>query len=567
METKINAQDLYFGEFHRKGTEIFFIPSLQRPYSWEAKKQVNRLWEDILENEEPYYIGSIVSVLGGGTAGKDQIIDGQQRLTTLYLMLTSLRNFAAAIKTKESKELVLEIENYLIKFRGRNDEGEVRLSFSNDGSNDVYKAIINNEKLDTYKSETQKRFIKNFEYISEKVADFCKKKGNKLLLATELFERIKNLQLIFIECQDKSAAFRLFESINATGISLATTDMIKNSIFESVHKDKKILEFVENGWKEINEVFNEDSSALKTYIRHHWISTVDYTSHSKLFDDFLDKYEDKESVVRYAKSLFLLAPVYNSIRKGNVETLDKLPRTRNEQNEIREVLRFLDSLGVDQIYSVLLNMYSNEPEKFRKDLIRLTAFQFIFKYIPGSPSLPEKKFANFCNGKLDKNKLMNELIAICKNKENDFVKKMTENIKYVGGNSVDIQFILEKYLYELGGSSKFATPTIEHILPQDLNDLIYSKFTINKKLVKKINSLGNLTILEKSENSSENEFNQEFSKKYPLYGKHLFKGNKKIIKYKFDESPELAIEKRGDDIAGNVYKVFFRALETGKWHE
>ncbi|MDP1620227.1 MAG: HNH endonuclease family protein, partial [bacterium] len=381
----------------------------------------------------------------------------------------------------------------------------------------------------------------------------------------DILDRIKNLQLIFIRCQDKSAAFKLFESINATGVDLTTNDLIKNSIFESMYEDKKSFDFVELGWKEMTEEFNENSTELKTYIRHHWISTVDYTSHSKLFDDFMEEYKDKDDILKYAKSLFNLAPVYNSIRKGEVELLDKLNRNRNDLNEIKEILKFMSSLGVDQIYSVLLNIYNNEPGKFKKDLIRLSAFQFIFKYIPGSPSLPEKKFANFCSGKLDRSSLMNDLVVICRNKEADFVGKLVEKIKYTGGNSIDIQFILEKYLYFLGKPSKFSNPTIEHIIPQDKNDPIFNAFKIDeKKIIRKINCLGNLTILEKSENSSEKMFNQVFSKKYPLYGKNIFSGNKKIIKYKFDENPERAIDKRANEVASLIYKIFFKALETGK---
>lgn len=564
METKIKASDVFFGEFHRKASEIFYIPSLQRPYSWEAKKQLDRLWDDILENEKPYYIGSIVSILGGGTAGKDQIIDGQQRLTTLYLMLAAMRDYTSTLKEKGSKDVVLEIDDFLNKFRG--DGKSIRLSFSNEGSNDVYKAIVNREKLDIYKSETQKRFIKNYEFIKNKLNEYCKGVKNKLVRIEELFDRIKNLQLIFIECQDKSAAFRLFESINATGISLATTDMIKNSIFESMFEDKKLLDFVETGWKEMSEEFDEDSSMIKTYIRHHWISTKDYTSHSRLFDDFLEEYSDKNSVLKYSKSLFESAPIYNSIRKGDVESLELLGKNRNDLSEIKETLKFLDSLGVDQVYSVLLNIYNSEPDKFKKDLIRLAAFQFIFKYIPGSPSLPEKKFANFCNGTLDRSKFMNELVAICRGKEQEFVNKLIEKIKYVGGVSVDTQFILEKYLYDLGPASKFADPTIEHIIPQNRKDPIYSKIKDDKKDMSKIvHGLGNLTILEKSENSSDKLFNQDFSKKYLLYGKHIFSGNKRIIKYNFDKDPKTAVDKRSKDLASSIFRVFYRALETGKW--
>jgi len=80
--------------------------------------------------------------------------------------------------------------------------------------------------------------LKIFFHIKSRIADYCGKGKVRLSRTLDIFDRIKNLQLIFIECHDKSAAFRLFESINATGISLATTDMIKNSIFESMFEDK-----------------------------------------------------------------------------------------------------------------------------------------------------------------------------------------------------------------------------------------------------------------------------------------------------------------------------------------
>jgi len=116
MDTNIEANDRYFGEFHRKASEIFYIPTLQRPYSWEAKKQVDKLWEDMLENKKPsYYIGSIVSIVAGGTTSKDQIIDGQQRLTTLYLMLAALRDYVISLKEKQSKDIVSEINNFFNK--------------------------------------------------------------------------------------------------------------------------------------------------------------------------------------------------------------------------------------------------------------------------------------------------------------------------------------------------------------------------------------------------------------------------------------------------------------------
>lgn len=563
METKINAHDIFFGDF-RKASEVFYIPSLQRPYSWDAKKQVDRLWDDIIENDAPYYIGSIVFVVDGGSAGKDQIIDGEQRITTLYLMLVAIRDYALNIKTKDAKDMVREIDDLLIKYRA--DEKIIRLSFSNEGSNKVYEAIINSSKLVGFNSEIQKKFIKNYQHLSTRISEYCGKGKFSYKKLEEIFFKIKKLQLIFVECKNKSAAFRLFESINATGVDLSTNDLIKNAILESVYEDKKLLEQIELGWKSMTEEFNENSSLIKTYIRHHWISTVDYTNHSKLFDDFLSTYKTKNEIVQYAESLFSSASVYTSFRNGNVETLENLTRVRTELSEIKELLKFIASLGVDQVYPVLMRLYSNEPDKIKKDLIRLSAFLFIFKYIPGSPSFVEKKFANFCKGKLIKEKFMQDLIQICKNKEEDFVGKFNEKIKYIGGSSVDVQFILEKYLYFLGKPVKFADPSIEHIIPQDVTDSVYKKFKVNEKdAVKLVNKIGNLTILERSENSSTFTYNQEFEKKYPLYAEHLFDGNKNIVKFGFDVFPEKAIEDRGLEIASATYKIFMKALETGKW--
>ena len=125
--------------------------------------------------------------------------------------------------------------------------------------------------------------------------------------------------------------------------------------------------------------------------------------------------------------------------------------------------------------------------------------------------------------------------------------------------------MLEKYLYSRGGANKFAKPTIEHIIPQDISDSIFKKFKCDRKeAFRKIHELGNLTILEHEENSSSKKFNQPFSKKKGLYKKHLFSGNRNILDYGFNNDPEGAIKRRGDEVAKNIYKIFLGLLKNGK---
>lgn len=563
MDSKIGAKDIFFSEFAHKASEAFYIPSLQRPYTWDAKKDVSKLFDDIVENEAGYFIGSIVSVLGNGSTSKDQIIDGQQRLTTLYLLLIAIRDVTLETKPM-SQDIVDDVDDYLIKYK--KNESIVRLSFSNESSNLAYLSLIEGkEEGFKFETEVQKKFIRNYEYLKIKVVEYVGTGKYKIDRLKELVALIASLQLIFIECKDKSAAFSLFESINATGVDLSTNDLIKNSIFETLHKDSQLFGFVQDGWNSMFEEFDENGSILKTFIRHHWISTVDYTSHSRLFDDFLKEYKSREQVIEYAKSLFDAAPIYKALRNGNIEVLEKLSKRRNDSNECKEALQFLGSLGVDQVYSVLLNMYYSDIVSFKKSLTKLLAFQFLYKYIPGSPSVPEKYFADFCKSKIDKNALFSKLKSLCEHKEVDFTEKVSSSLKYVGGNTIGIQFLLEKYIYFYGPGSKFALPTIEHIIPQEKSDPVYKLFEDSLEAHRQIHKIGNLTILEQRENTSVSEYNQEFEIKYPLYSAHIFKVNKSIKKYRFDQDPKLAIDKRSAEISSELYNIFMYALERGKW--
>lgn len=345
MDSKIKPVDTSFGDFHKTASHSFYIPALQRPYTWEAKKQVDRLWEDIVENDPPYYIGSIVAIMGEGTTSKDQIIDGQQRLTTLNLILIAIRDVAKQLNKGDFDSIIEDIDDFLVKYKS--DGKNLRLSFANPSSNEVYEAIVDSAKLDKFKSKVQERFVKNYQYIFELVKEYVGKGKSSQSRLKDLFFRIKNLQLIFIKCVDKSSAFKLFESINATGVDLSTNDLIKNSIFEQLFSNKSEYEYIETEWKNMFEGFQEDSSALKTYIRHHWIATVDYTSHAKLFDDFIKEYRSKNNVLAYAKSLCEMSYIYRSLRTSSVETLTSLPKVRNDLSEIRNSLTFLTFLRVD----------------------------------------------------------------------------------------------------------------------------------------------------------------------------------------------------------------------------
>lgn len=561
-EGDIKAADTSYWDFFNKESQAHLIPTLQRPYTW-GRVQVEQLWNDIVDSEDPYYIGSVVAIGAGRSTRRDEILDGQQRLTTLSLILIAIRN---AIKTKKGLD---DVRKDILSMLSKPTHGsgpEVRLAFSNSNSNSVYSALVKDEiPIVDKRTRTQENFIGNLQVIIDLLKAYSPKlKPSEITL---LVEKIKNLQIVFISCENRAAAYKLFESINATSVTLASTDLIKNRIFSLTNKmSPKSLEDAERKWSEIEMRFNEDRNVLKTFIRHHWISLGRYTSHAKLFKDFEDYLEEEEGgAVEYLDSLLAASKTYLALRNATIDGLDRLPKVRFEREEIRQGLEFLSFLGVDQVYPVLLYLYENDAKNFKKDLNRLIAFQFLFKYVPGSPSEPEKKyFAAFTAEAITKQDMFVGLSRLCRNHKDNFKQRLLQRWRYKEGRSGDIQFVLEKYLYHFGKPRSFKAPTIEHIISQAAEQKMLKNGAAKKEALDILHSLGNLTVLEKQENSEDYQ-DKPFKQKKPLYKRSLFKANNKICEYKFDTSPQIAVEKRGAEVADKIYDIFMRTLETGKW--
>lgn len=552
IETEIKAKDVSYWSFLDSSSGMYIIPALQRPYTW-GRTHINDLFSDIKESEGGYYIGSIV-IIDREERGvnRDQIIDGQQRLTTLSLILVAMRDYIGDKKNFDS--LREDLGNMLFRPM-MNGTKLSRLAFTNEHSNKIYEQILLNQEIQKA-SKSQAVFCDALFQIKKLLKEYSP--GLKVKDMERLLDNIKNLQMVLIECKNQSAAFDLFESINANGVTLASNDIIKNRLFQiSNDYGKEELTKAEETWNKIEENLDYDSSKLKTFIRHQWLSSFGYTSHKKLFKDFEKMIGDGKDrgvhAEKYLKRLLFDSEIYKSFLRANVESIKGVTNIRFEKEELRKSLEFLSYLGVDQVYSVLMYLYRNSTKSFKKDLNRLVAFQFLYKYVPGSPSTPEKIFADLTEGKISKEQMFGKLKNLCSVYEKDFVKNLCIKVRYREGRSGDIQFLLEKLLINTGPASGFTEPTIEHIIPKsntimDLEDVV--------------NCIGNLTILEKTENGALK--NIEFKQKISVYNR-TWEINKKIKKYPFEKNPIEAIRKRSGDVSLAIFKLFLRVLDSGKW--
>ncbi|MEI7511127.1 MAG: DUF262 domain-containing protein [Candidatus Peregrinibacteria bacterium] len=558
---RIEAEAVSFSEIFKKVSEKHIVPSLQRPYVWDSKKQVIKFFDDINENDEEYFIGSIVFVSSNGTIHRDKIIDGQQRLTTIALILIAIRDIIKLSGLSEDKELtdtLREIHSFIQYIDSFDNEKIIRLEFSDSYTNNFFKILINNEKEKPV-TDTQKRLNENYLFIYSKLKEYFIENNeinkNKIIV---FFNKVKTLQIVCIRCTDDGAAYELFESINATGLSLASLDLIKNFIFKKSKSYKKeALQEVEEKWQELENSFSENRSLLKTFIRHHWISNGNYTSHSNLYKEVERTYSDNpQDLEKYTNELMNDSQAYLYLRKASIDVLEKLNSLKEfDKKRLKEDLNFLSFLDVDQVYAPCLFFYKNfSSDDFIKYLHRLIAFQFLYKYIPGSPSAAEKVFANICKYKSDKNKISEEfqkLKKLVEKQKEIFCNNFIEKASYKGGDSGDIQFLLERYIFSKGEPYAFKEPTIEHIISQK---------TIKNKIT---HNIGNLTVLERSKNSSLPEL---FDEKIEYYNKSPFPEHKEIIsKYEFGLDYEKAIKRRAEDIASAIYDIFLLTIDTGKF--
>jgi uncharacterized protein with ParB-like and HNH nuclease domain/predicted transport protein len=247
-----------------EGSKQYVIPVYQRIYSW-GQSQCDRLWADIVQmhkqQKSGHFIGTIVNVaerMAPVGIQEFMIIDGQQRLTTLSILLLALRDYAKAhsdcgINSDEINE------NYLVnKFKAGNDKYKLLLTQSD---RDVLTKKIEAAPIP---ESSKSRVLDNYALFTGKIS-----KGE--IMPTELFQAIGRLQLVSITLErghDDPQA--IFESLNSTGMDLKNSDLIRNHLLMALDSATQ-TDIYNNIWRPTELLF-------------------DYERQSELLDNFFRDY-------------------------------------------------------------------------------------------------------------------------------------------------------------------------------------------------------------------------------------------------------------------------------------
>nr|WP_312275436.1 DUF262 domain-containing protein [Moraxella sp. CTOTU46711] len=195
----------------------FRVPAYQRSYAWETD-HVDALLNDIRDaltnKEKEYFLGSIV--LTSSSNGRFEVIDGQQRLTTVSLIISAIKNI---FRSFEDNEAVISIQqDFLSKTDRRTKEKESKIIL-NETDNDIYQQMIDDiyDYSDKKKIRrmSHKRLIECYEFCYQYLSDLCDKSRDAEDLLHSWLDYIEeNLKIIVVTAPDDSNAFVIFETLN-----------------------------------------------------------------------------------------------------------------------------------------------------------------------------------------------------------------------------------------------------------------------------------------------------------------------------------------------------------------
>lgn len=497
------------------GSKQFLLPLFQRKYVWD-KVQWDALWKDIYQLYEDdelksHFIGSIVTIpmtsIPHGVA-KYVLIDGQQRLTTLFLLLTVLRDRAIA----QNNEKLGDKINDLITNRHETDWDFYKLlPTEKDSDRKTFVGIINKEEA-LIDNQIKKGYLFFEREIRRQNIDIQK-------VLTVLTQKLSLVSIVLHEEYDNPHL--VFESLNSTGIRLLPSDLIRNYFFMRIHMDKQ-TEAYNKYWLPMEGKLGD--RPLTEFIRHYLKKEGAIVKESEVYFKLREKV-NVDNAIHELQRLSRFSQYYY-----------KLLNPTNENNlEIRKYLQRLNVLEVTTAYPFLLNCYDDYLEK------RLTSEKFVDVLKVIENFLMRRYVANVPTNQLDKIFPPLYKQVFLKN-ETDFVAGL-KSVLATKNYPTDIQFrkaIENSKLYGSGDKIKktkhlltiieqsyghkelidFETLTIEHILPQTPSEAwkkdLGEKWEETHDLY--LHTIGNLTLTAYNSELSNDNFEQ---KKKILQESHL----------------------------------------------
>jgi uncharacterized protein with ParB-like and HNH nuclease domain/predicted transport protein len=346
----MKATEANFLEFLKKSPQ-FVIPIYQRTYSWD-RRECEQLWDDIIRtgrNEEiaAHFVGSIVYIEKGLYQVTSQspllVIDGQQRLTTLMLLLEALARRLGDREPIDGFSAKKLRSYYLLNPLEEGERGFKLLLTQTDRASLL--AVVQQKPPPR---ELSRRVTENFEYFQQQLADL----GDDLSVVCRGIAKLMVVDIALNRDQDNPQL--IFESMNSTGRELTQADLIRNSILMGLEPAHQALLY-DDHWRPMEVAFGQDAYAthFDSFMRHYLtLKTGEIPKLRFVYEAF--KTYARSPEVESAGVDALVADIHDFACYYCAMALDQEPA-----GELANAFRDLRDLKVDVVYPFLLELYED----------------------------------------------------------------------------------------------------------------------------------------------------------------------------------------------------------------
>lgn len=398
---------------------------------------------------------------------------------------------------------------------------------------------------------SEKNMRSCFEWFYKKL----KKYSSGEDIANFLETIVDKLFFTVITVTDQINAFKVFETLNARGVQLSSSDLLKNYLFSVIDESNPHhteIEELEKLWSRI--IGKLGSKKFEDYLRYYWNSKNKTVRKNQLFKIIKNNIKSKKDTFDLIRDLEESADIFIAIQDPESELW-------NDKKEIKKALNELKLFQIKQTNSLLMSAFKNlEINSFAKIVKSCSIISFRYNIIGGlNPNEQEDVYNKIANSiAVNKSVNLSDLQSVYVsdiNFENDF---KTKQFKSTSKNHKIVKYIyskIEKHSYNNDINSESDNYTIEHILPESADEN-WGDFS-NEEINRSIYRLGNLALLE-------SKYNLDAGTKPYFEKKEIFKKSNchstKLIPEDYNIWSEIKISARQRDLS-KLAKTIWRIQE------
>lgn len=555
--TNFNTRNDTFRKLIGNGL-TYRVPRFQRDYSW-GEEEWDDLWQDILgtikEGGEPaHYMGYLV--LQTSDEKIFDVIDGQQRLTTLnIIVLAALRQLKKLIEQGRDIETTkMRLEGLRQTYIGYLDpvtlvaRSKLSLNRNNDTYFQTYLVALSENPPQRGIKSSENALRRAYEWFNRKLQDYLKDIPDPSMEIARLVETMSDrLFFTVITVTDELNAYKVFETLNARGVRLSATDLLKNYLFSILHRDgqhEHELRALDDRWERLMGRLQAES--FPDFLRFHWISRHNFVRQTDLFKTIRSRILGRADVFQLLSAMDEDIDTYLALSS---------PDNSNWSPATKQHARTIKLFNVRQPYPLLMAAKRRlSDEDFERLLKAIVVISFRYNTIGNLQAADQERTYHVQAQRVSssQNSTLQEILEGLRAiypADSAFAATFAEksiNTKSTRNRQI-VSYILcalERQISGIELDHDGNSFNIEHICPVNPNGG-WSDFT-DEDIEVMTYRLGNMTLLQTSANK--NLGNAEYSEKRPVYSDSVYAMTKEIAE-KFEEWTPRAIVKRQQAMA------------------